>query len=471
MQNPAVRRSERSASPHPAGLQETIRGSVHHPGEAEYDEACRIWNAMIERRPALVVRPADAEDVAATIRFAKESRLPLSVRGGGHNVAGAALADGGITIDMSPKRAVTVESAGARVRVEPGATWKDVDAATQPHGLVVPSGIISATGVAGFTLGAGFGWTSRKFGFAADNLVSAEVVTADGKIRRASSGEHADLFWALRGGSGNFGIVTDFEFRAHRHGPEALCGIVVHPFEKAHELIRLYRELTATAPENLTCLIILRKALPSPFIPPEHHGKLVACLMAHWTGDPAEGGDAMRPIKAFGAPVADTIAPKPFIAFQTSLDGGQPFGRRYYWKSVEVDEVADGLVDTLAEQSGRISSPFSAILMMQMGGAPLRVSADATAVGIRAARFGVVVQGAWERPEEDGEQIGWVRNAFDAVRAFGSDRAYVNFLTDDETRSRVADAYGPTLYERLQRIKGKYDPDNLFSGNLNIPPA
>jgi hypothetical protein len=451
-------------------LVKRLQGSVHRPGEAAYEEACRIWNAMITRRPALVVRPVSPADVSETIRFAKANRLPLSVRGGGHNVAGAALADGGITIDMSQRRAVTVDTAKQTVRVEAGASWKDVDAATQPHGLAVPNGIISATGVAGLTLGAGFGWTSRKFGFTADNLIAADVVTADGEVRRASAEDNPDLFWALRGGSGNFAIVTDFEFKAHRHGPQVLCGITVHPFEKARDLMRLFREVTAKAPESLTSLIILRKALPSPFIPPEHHGKLVACLMAHWTGDPAEGVEAMRPIKEFGPPVADTIAPKEFMAFQSSLDGGQPFGRRYYWKSVEVDDVADGLIDTLAESAGRIASPFSAILMMHMGGAPSRVPADATAVGIRAARYAVVTQGAWEKPEEDALQIGWVRKTFDAVRAFGSDRAYVNFLTEDETRARVADAYGPALFARLQRIKKQYDPDNILSGNLNIPP-
>ena len=468
MQHAAANRAASAAAP---GLQERIQGSVHTPGEPAYEEACRIWNAMIERRPILVVRPAGPQDVAETIRFAKENGLPLAVRGGGHNVAGAALADRGITIDMSQKRRVSVDQDLLVVRVEPGATWKDVDAATQPHGLVVPSGIISATGVAGFTLGAGFGWTSRKLGFAADNLVSAEVVTADAKIRRASSAEEPDLFWALRGGSGNFGVVTEFEFRAHRHGPEVAAGIVIHPFERAREVIRLYREVTAGAPDELTCLLILRKALPAPNIPPEHHGKLIAAIMAHWTGDPADGAAAMQPLKAFGAPIVDNIGPKPFTAFQTALDGGQPFGRRYYWKSAEVDAVSDGLIEALEENAARIVSPFSAILMMHMGGAPSRVPPEATAVGIRAAQFGVVTQGAWEKPEDDAREIAWVRGAYAATRAFGSERAYVNFLTDDETRTRIDEAYGPALFERLRRIKGKYDPGNVFSGNLNIPPA
>jgi FAD/FMN-containing dehydrogenase len=468
MQKAAAKTSAGKADLHNLG--QRIQGTVHQPGDDAYQEACRIWNAMITRRPALVVRPASAEDVAETIRFAKANGLPLAVRGGGHNVAGAALADGGITIDMSQRRAVTVDAVKQTVRVEAGATWKDVDAATQPHGLAVPNGIISATGVAGLTLGAGFGWTSRKFGFTADNLRAVEVVTADGQVRRASADENSDLFWALRGGSGNFGVVTSFEFRAHKHGPEVLAGIAMHPFDRARDVMRAFRDVTAAAPDELTCLLILRKALPAPTTPPEYHGKLIAAIMAHWTGDPTEGAAAMRPLKAFGTPFVDNIAPKPFTAFQSALDGGQPFGRRYYWKSAEVDEVTDGLIETLAESAGRIASPFSAILMMHMAGAPSRVPAQETAVGIRGARFAVVTQGAWEKPEDDEREIGWVRKTYAAVRAFGSERAYVNFLPEDEARAGVTDAYDPAVYERLRRIKGKYDPANLLSGNLNIPP-
>ena len=451
-------------------LARRIDGSVHLPGETAYDEACRIWNAMIERRPALVVRPSTGADVAEAIAFARANNLPLSVRGGGHNVAGAALSDGGVTIDMSTRRGVTVDPAAMIVRVESGATWKDVDAATQPHGLVVPSGIISATGVAGLTLGAGFGWTSRKLGFTADNLLAAELVTSDGKARRASATENPDLFWALRGGGGNFGVVTSFEFRAHRHGPQALCGMVVHPFARAGEVMRLFRDVTATAPDELTCLLVLRKAPPAPFIPKELHGTPIAAIAAHWTGDPAEGAAAMEPLKAFGPPVADTIAPKEFIAFQTFLDGGQPFGRRYYWKSDEAGEVSDGLMGALSESAGRIASPFSAILTMHMGGAPARVAREATAVGIRAARYAVVVQGAWEDPAEDALHIGWARDSVSAVKPFSSGTAYVNFLTAEQGEPQLRAAYGEALYDRLRRIKTAYDPENLFRGNLNIPP-
>ena len=348
------------------------------------------------------------------------------MRGGGHNVAGAALSDGGVTIDMSTRRGGR-RSIAAReiVRVEPGATWKDVDAATQPHGLVVPSGIISATGVAGLTLGAGFGWTSRKFGFTADNLLAAEVVTADGKTRRASADENADLFWALRGGGGNFGVVTSFEFRAHRHGPQALCGMVVHPVRaRADEVMRLFRDVTANAPDELTCLLILRKAPPAPFIPQEFHGQPIAAIAAHWTGDPAEGVDAMRPLKAFGPPVADTIAPKEFIAFQTFLDGGQPFGRRYYWKSRRGRR-------NVGRRDGRRSPTCAAQHRLALLGHP--DDAHGRRAGARRRRgdrgrhprraLRVVVQGAWEEPAEDAAQIGWVRDSYDALKPFSSGAA------------------------------------------------
>jgi FAD/FMN-containing dehydrogenase len=459
----------------PAGgvslLVQKLAGAGHLPGEPAYDEACRIWNAMIDRRPAVVVRPRDNADVAEAIAFARAGRLPLSVRGGGHNVAGAALSDRGVTIDMSTRRGVTVDPAAMTVTVEPGCIWKDVDTATQPHGLVVPNGIISATGVAGLTLGAGFGWTSRKFGFTADSLLAAEVVTADGRTLRASADENADLFWALRGGGGNFGVVTAFEFRAHRHGPQALCGMVVHPGERAAEVMRLFRAVTTDAPDELTCLLVLRKAPPAPWIPAELHGKPIAGIAAHWTGDPADGVEAMRRLKAFGPPAADTIAVKEFSAFQSFLDGGQPFGRRYYWKSHEAGEISDGMIATLGACAQKIGSPHSAILVMQMGGAPLRVPADATAVGIRNARYGVVIQGAWEKAEEDPAHIGWARETFAALEPHTSGAAYVNFLTEEEAAGRLGAAFGGPVLERLRRIKSTYDPENIFRGNLNIPPG
>lgn len=454
-----------------AALSSRLHGSCHQPGDPAYTACCTIWNAMIEKRPLLVVRPANSEDVAAALAFAREHDLPVSVRGGGHNVAGAALADGGVTIDMTQRRAITVEQEKMLVHVEAGATWKDVDAATQAHGLVVPSGIISATGVAGLTLGAGFGWTSRRFGFTADNLVSAKVVTPEGKVLTASATENPDLYWALRGGGGNFAVVTDFTFRAHRHGPEVLAGMVVHPFAAARDVIGLYRDLTSKAPDELTCLLVLRKAPPAPWIPEAYHGQLIAGIAAHWTGRIEDGAAAMAPLRSFGQPVADTIAPKPFTAFQGFLDGGQPFGRRYYWKSDEAAQIDDDIVGELLKAAEAITSPFSAILCMHLDGAPARVPLEATAVGIRQARYGMVFQGAWTEPTEDERHIAWARSAVTAVRPFSSGATYVNFITADEGAARVRGAYAGETFTRLSQIKAAYDPHNLLGGPLNIPPA
>lgn len=463
--------SETSTSAASATLAARLDGSCHLPGDPAYEACCTIWNAMIEKRPALVVRPADSDDVAATMAFAREQGLPVAVRGGGHNVAGAALADGGITIDMSQRRAVTVDAPQMLVRVQAGATWKEVDAATQEHGLVVPSGIISATGVAGLALGAGFGWTSRRFGFTADNLVSANVVTADGRSLVASATENTDLYWALRGGGGNFAVVTDFTFRAHRHGPEVLAGMVVHPFSAAREVIELYRDLTSKAPDELTCLLVLRKAPPAPWIPQEYHGQLIAGIAAHWTGAVSDGADAMTALKGFGRPVADTIAPKPFTAFQGFLDGGQPFGRRYYWKSDDAPAISHDLAGELFKAAEAITSPLSAILCMHLDGAPARIPLGATAVGIRKARYGMVFQSAWTDAAEDERHIAWARKSVAAVRPFSSGSTYVNFITADEGAARVPGAYAGETFERLRKIKASYDPQNLLGGTLNIPPA
>lgn len=450
-------------------LASRISGSVHRPGDAAYAEACAIWNAMIDKRPALVVRPANAEDVATAIAFARDKGLPLSVRGGGHNVAGAALTDGGVTIDMSARRAVEVDAERRIVTVESGATWGDVDRTTQEHGLIVPNGIVSATGVAGFTLGGGFGWTSRKFGFAADNLLEIDVVTADGRIRRASERNDAELFWALRGAGANFGVATSFTFRAHPHGPEALCGMVVHPFDRARDVMRLFQEVTEDAPEELTLLLVLRKAPPAPFIPEAWHGKAIAAIAAHWTGAPEDGVEAMRRIKEAGEPVADNIAPKPFAAFQSMLDGGQPFGRRYYWKPAEAQGLSDGLMDVLEKQAAALTSPFSAILMMHMDGAAARVPVEATAIGIRKFRHVLVFQASWEKPDEDEVHVGWAREGLEAAQPYTSGNAYVNFLTADETASRMGSAYDPAVFARLKELKKRYDPENLFRGSLAIP--
>jgi FAD/FMN-containing dehydrogenase len=453
-----------------AELSKELRGALLQPGEAAYDEARSIWNGMIRRKPALIVRPSGSADVMACVTFARDNRIPLSIRGGGHNVAGTALCNGGLVIDMSRRRRVCVDGDRQVVRAEAGATWADVDQETLPLGLVVPGGIVSATGVAGFTMGGGFGWTSRRFGFAADNLISIEIVTADGQLRTASETENNDLFWAVRGGGGNFGAVTSFEFRAHRHGPEALCGMVVYPMANVRAVIDRYRQMTADAPEELTCLLILRLAPTAPFLPREVHGRPIAAIAVCWAGDPAAGENAVHPLKCFGQPLATTIAPKSFVEHQTMLDAGQPFGRRYYWKSHYFAEIREGLIDAMIEHAERIISPHSAVLLMHLGGAPSRLDPTTNAVGLRTAQYILNVQSAWDSPEEDDRHIGWARDYWVATAPFSTGGAYVNFMTGDEGEGRLRAAYGERVYERLRDIKSRLDAGNLFRGAQNIPP-
>src|SRR5947208_7633610 len=404
-------------------LRATLRGPLLRPHDAGFEAACSIWNGMIARRPALVARVSGAADAVHCVNFARENRLPLSIRGGGHNIAGTALCDGGLMIDMSLRRGVRVDPGRGMVRVEAGATWGDVDHEAQPVGLVVPGGIVSNTGVAGFTLGGGFGWTSRKFCYAADNLRSVDIVTADGERRHASDAENADLFWALRGGGGNFGAVTSFEFRAHQHGPQALCGMVVYPMAQAREVAHQFRRVTAAAPDELCCLLILRIAPPAPFLPKELHGTPIAAIAACWTGDPAAGQDAMLALKTFRKPAADTITVKPFIAHQTMLDASQPFGRRYYWKSDFFAEMRDRLIDAMVEHAERITSAHSGVLFMHMGGAPARLDPKLNAVGFRTVQYVLNVQGAWENPQEDSRHIGWAREYWAATHPFSTGTA------------------------------------------------
>ncbi|VIO79012.1 6-hydroxy-D-nicotine oxidase [Bradyrhizobium ivorense] len=453
-----------------AGLRTSLRGTLLQPSDAGYHEARSIWNGMIAREPALIARVSGASDVVSCVNFARENGLPLSIRGGGHNIAGAALCDRGLMIDMSLRRSVRVDPDRRIVRAEGGAIWGDVDHESQPFGLVVPGGIVSNTGVAGFTMGGGFGWTSRKYAYAADNLTSVDIVTADGERLQASETENADLFWALRGGGGNFGAVTSFEFRAHPHGPQALCGMIVYPMVQARDVAHQFRRITATAPDELCCLLILRIAPPAPFLPEELHGKAIAAIAVCWTGDPAAGQDVIRALKSFGKPAADTITVKPFIAHQTLLDSGQPFGRRYYWKSDFFADMRERLIDAMVEHAERITSPHSAALFMHMGGAPAQLDRGLNAVGFRTAQYVLNVQAAWENPQEDRRHIEWAREYWAAIHPFSSGTGYINFMTEDEGDTRVRAAYGNRLYERLAEIKARFDPGNLFHGAQNIPP-
>ncbi len=453
-----------------AAFEARLRGPLLRPGEPAYDEACAIWNGMIDKRPALVAQPQGAADVIECVNFAREGSVPLSVRGGGHNIAGTAIAEGGLMIDHTPRKGVYVDVERGVIRVEPGCNWGDADRETQLHGLVVPGGIVSHTGVAGFTLGGGFGWASRKYGLASDNLLSADIVTAEGKLIRASETEHPDLFWALRGGGGNFGIVTSFEFRACTLGPEVMAGIVFHPMDKAREVIGLYREITQSAPDELCCLLVMRMAPPAPFLPEEVHGTPVVGIAACYVGSIEDGAKAVRPIKEFGEPVGDAIAPKPFTAYQAMLDAGAPFGRRYYWKSDYFADLDPAMDDVLIEHASRFQSPHSSLLLMHLGGETNRIGETDTAAGNRDAEYVLNIQGAWEDPADDDRNVAWARDFWQAARPYSTGGTYINFLTEDAEEDRVREAFLSESYDRLVKVKTKYDPDNMFRSNQNIRP-
>lgn len=450
-------------------LRSALQGSLLAPGAPGYDESRTIWNAMIDRRPGLIVRCAAPADVALAVRFAREHDLLLAVRGGGHSIAGNAVCEGGLMIDLSPMKAVRVDPASRTARVEGGATLADFDREAQAAGLATPLGINSTTGVAGLTLGGGFGWLSRKFGLTIDNLLSAEVVTAKGEVVRASSDENPDLFWAIRGGGGNFGVVTSFEFRLHRVGPEVLSGLIIHPLDAARDVLRFYRDFLPTTPEEFVCWFVLRKAPPLPFLPAEWHGREILALAVCYSGSSlAEGERIAAPLRGFGKPIADVIAPQPFAAWQTILDPLLTPGFRNYWKSHDFGEVSDGLIDVLIAHARKLPDPNTEIAFAQLGGAVGRVANDATAYGHRDGQFVLNVHGRWQDRAKDGACIGWARDLFQAAAPFATGNVYVNFLTQDEG-DRVRAAYGRN-YHRLSQLKSKYDPGNLFRLNQNIRP-
>jgi FAD/FMN-containing dehydrogenase len=450
-------------------LAQQVKGEILTSESPGYDKVRVIWNAMIDRRPALIARCKTADDVVQCVKFATQHGLLVAVRGGGHNIAGNAVCDGGLLIDLSLMRSVTVDAAKQTAQVEGGALLSDLDLATQAHGLAIPLGINSTTGVAGLTLGGGFGWLSRKYGLTIDNLLSATVVTAAGEKLTASARENADLFWAIRGGGGNFGVVTSFEFKLHAIGTEVLSGLIVHPLADAKKVLQFYRDFAAKAPDELAVWFVLRKAPPLPFLPEAWHGKEILALAACYNGDLETGEKVLQPLRAFGKPIADVIGPTPYAGWQQVMDPLLTPGMRNYWKSHEFLQIPDAMIDVITDFAGRLPDPQTEMAFAQLGGAIPRVPNDATAYSHREPNFLINVHGRWDAAANDSKCIAWARDLFKALAPFSTGAVYVNFLTADE-EDRVKMAYGAN-HAKLAGIKKKYDPTNLFRMNMNIRPS
>jgi FAD/FMN-containing dehydrogenase len=447
-----------------------FKGELIQPRDAAYDNARRLWNGAIDRRPALIARCADADDAAVALAHALETGVPVTVRGGGHNVGGWALADGAVAIDFSHMRGIKVSSERRRALVQPGALWGDFDAAIAPLGLGVPAGIVTHTGVAGLTLGGGFGWLSRRFGLVSDNLAAAEVILASSERVRASQAGHPDLLWAIRGGGGNFGIVTELEFQLHPAGTEVLAGPIFHPADRAREVLRFYRDFIEDAPDELSVYVNLRTAPELDWIPAGLRGAAVVALLPFYSGNPDDGERLLRPLRGFGPPAADLVQRKPYTAHQALFDATVPHGWGYYWKSHYLPPLTDAAIDTIAEHAWQKSSVASYALLFHLGGQIARLPGDHSAASGRDATHALVINAAWTEGGPAHPDIAWCRDTFRAMQPYSTGGVYVNFVHNDEGEARVRAAYGPR-YERLARLKARYDPGNVFRGNQNIAPA
>jgi FAD/FMN-containing dehydrogenase len=447
----------------------TIRGEVLLPADAGYEDARRIWNAMIDRRPTVIVRCSGVADIMRAVAFARDRDLPVAVRGGGHNIAGNAVCDDGLMIDLSPMTSVRINPETRRAYVEPGALLSDFDHEAQAFGLATPLGINSTTGVAGLTLGGGFGWLSRQHGLTVDNLVAAEVITADGNRVWASADTNRELFWGIRGGGGNFGIVTLFEFQLHPVGPEVLTGLIVFPFDQAKSLLTQYREYVETIPDELNVWAVLRQAPPLPFLSETVHGKAVVIFPFFYTGEAEKGMRLIEPVRRFGQAHGEHIGLQPYTAWQQAFDPLLTPGARNYWKSHNFTALQDGALETVIDYAGKLPSSQCEIFIGLVGGQANRIPVDATAYAHRDAKFVLNVHSRWETPTEDNRCITWARDFFEAAKPYATGGVYVNFLTQDESE-RIAAAYGPN-YDRLVQLKNRYDPQNLFRLNQNIQPT
>jgi FAD/FMN-containing dehydrogenase len=451
-------------------LARAFRGELIGPADPGYEQARRVWNGMIDKHPALIARCTGAADVMAAVNFAREHDLLLSVRGGGHNVAGKALCDDGLVVDLSRMRAVRADPIRRIVQVQAGATLGDLDHETQAFGLAVPVGLVTATGIAGLTLHGGMGWLTRKYGLTLDNLVSMDVVTADGQWRKASDEENADLFWALRGGGGNFGVVTSFEFRAHPVGPEVWFGVTMYPISQAGTVVRFVRDFLREAPPELGVLATLWTAPDENSVPAPCRGAPVVIVLACYHGPTENGEKAIRPLRRIVTPLADLSGPRPFLEVQKFFDADYPNGRFYYWKSVYLEDMSDEVIAAAIDHAAQRPSPLTSLDLWFLEGAINQVPADRTAFARRDVKYGLAIESNWTDPAQSDANIAWSRRVFDDLQRFARG-TYLNFPGFMEDADRLLQgAYGEN-YERLLAIKTAYDPDNLFRGVLNIVPA
>lgn len=450
-------------------LHNQLNGSILTPGSEEYDELRTGWNDLFDKRPAAIARCKSADDVVAAVNFAREHDVALSVKSTGHSYAGKSICDGGLVVDLSQMNEVELDSDAKTARVGPGVTWHAFDEKAQENGLATTGCTVSTVGVSGYTLGGGTGHLARKHGLSLDNLLSAEVVTAGGEVVRASENEHPDLFWALRGGSSNFGVVTAFEFQLHEVGPEIIAGQIVHPIKDAPEVLRFYRALMADAPDELTCYAFIINVPPIPAFPEDYHGKPAISLVISYVGPVAEGDEAIEPLRNFGDPILSAVEPMPYTAAQQMFDEGMAKGNRWYSQAHYFDEISDDAIDTVVSYTEALPGSFTAVYFEPLGGTIGRVEPEATAFPHRGAAYSLHIFPGWSDAEQDDELIRWAQEFHDAMAPYANGGVYVNLLSQDEAE-RVPNAYGNN-YDRLVDLKKKWDPQNLFRMNHNIEPT
>ena len=448
----------------------SLRGNLWRPTDTEYVASRALWNGLFDRRPALIARCVEAPDVVAAVCWALSSRLRVSVRGGGHGIAGNAVCDGGLVIDLSPMSSIDVDQSRRTVAAGAGALLGDLDRATQEFGLAVPAGTVSETGIAGLTLGGGLGWLMRKHGLTCDNLIGVDLVTANGELVRVDDRSDPELMWGLRGAGGNFGIVTSFKYRAHPVGPKVLAGFVLHPIERALDFLEFYGNFVADGPDELTTIGVIRMMPPVPSVPAELRGVKVVGTGVCWSGDIEQGQRVLEPLRSFGTPLMDTIGPTPFVEHQAVLDQGAPAGLHYYEKSENLPHLTPDLIETLVRHGERVSAPYGFVGLFQLGGQVARVAEGDTAYTQRDAAYSLVISAGWEGPRAADHHTNWVRSFWKAVQPYSPGGGYINFMSHDDGKERVQAAYGPTKYARLVELKSRYDPQNLFRQNQNINP-